>query len=95
MQFVASGMHQSSPWSMLKNQIYLVSDEFIEEVQKNKTSNKGLSEIPKIQKCPFPKSLEEYELIANNRNEAILMAYRSGSYTLVAIGQYFHCIVQR
>ncbi len=89
MQFVASGMHQPSPWSMLKNQIYLGSDEFIEEVQKNKTSNKGLSEIPKIQKRPIPKSLEEYELIASNRNEAILMAYRSGGYTLVEIGQYY------
>ena len=89
MQFVASGMHQPSPWSMLKNQIYLGSDEFIEKVQKNKTSDKGLSEIPKIQKRPVPKSLEEYELIANNRNEAILMAYRSGGYTLGEIGQYY------
>ena len=52
-------------WLMLKNQIYLGSDEFIEKVQNN-ISGKGLSEIPKIQKQPVPKSLEEYELIANN-----------------------------
>ena len=56
---------------------------------KNKTSDKSLSEIPKIQKRPVPKSLEEYELIANNRNEAILMAYRRGGYTLGEIGQYY------
>ena len=48
MQFVADRVQQPSPWSMLKNQIYLGSDEFIEKVQ-NKISGKGLSEIPKIQ----------------------------------------------
>ncbi len=88
MQFVADGMQQPSSWLMLKNQIYLGSDKFIEKVQ-NKVSKKGLAEIPKIQKRPVPKSLEEYELQANNRNEAIILAYRSGGYTLTVIGRYF------
>ncbi|TXL08480.1 addiction module toxin RelE, partial [Methylococcaceae bacterium CS3] len=88
MQFVANGVQQPSPWAMLKNQIYLGSDEFVEKVQ-NKISGKGLSEIPKIQRRPIPKSLDEYDLIANNRNESILMAYRSGGYSQLQIGQYY------
>jgi len=57
MQFVADGVQQPSPWSMLKNQIYLGSDDFIEKVQSN-ISGKSLSEIPKIQNDRFPKILE-------------------------------------
>ncbi len=48
-QFVADGMQQSSPWLELKNQIYLGSDDFVDNVQMN-ISKKNLSEIPKIQK---------------------------------------------
>ncbi|TXL16891.1 hypothetical protein BMR04_07930 [Methylococcaceae bacterium HT3] len=73
---------------MLKNQIYLGLDEFVEKVQ-NKISGKDLSEIPKIQRRPIPKSLDEYDLIVNNRNESILMAYRSGGYSQLQIGQYY------
>ncbi len=88
MQFVADGVQQPSPWSMLKKQIYLGSDEFIGKVQ-NKILGKSISEIPKIQKRAIPKSLGEYESQANNRNEAIILAYRSGGYTLAEIGRYF------
>ena len=88
MQFIANGVQQPSPWSMLKNQIYLGSDKFIDKVQAN-ISTKHLSEIPKIQKRSVPKTLEEYETIAQNRNEAIQLAYRSGGYTLEKIGMYY------
>ena len=86
-QFVANGIQQPSPWLKLKNQIYLGSHDFVNNVQKN-ISRKNLSEIPKIQKRAVPKSLEEYEKKSSGRNEAIVVAYRSGGYTLAEIGEY-------
>ena len=87
-QFVANGVQQPSPWAKIKNQIYLGSDEFVDQVQINITDKK-LSEIPKLQRRPFPKKLEEYDKLAANRNESILMAYRSGGYSLKQIGKYY------
>ena len=55
LEFVANGVQQPSPWSMLKNQIYLGSDQFIEHAQKN-ISDKNIPEVPKIQNVQFLKS---------------------------------------
>jgi len=88
LEFVANGVQQPSPWSMLKNQIYLGSDQFIDHVQKN-IPDKNIPEVPKIQKRSVPKKLYEYEACADSRNEAIGLAYRSGGYTLEAIGKYY------
>ncbi len=88
MQFVADGVQHPSPWLSLKCQIYLGSDSFIRQVQ-SKAAIGDLSEIPKAQKRPVPKTLEEYATLAESRNEAIVLAYRSGGYTLQQIGGYF------
>ena len=88
LEFVANGLQQPSPWSMLKNQIYLGSDQFIEHVQAN-IPDRNIPEVPKRQKRSVPKKLHEYEACAASRNEAIDLAYRSGGYTLVAIGKYY------
>lgn len=88
MAFVADGVQQPSPWSILKNQIYLGSDGFVDKVQMY-IIDRDVSEIPKIQRRPIPKALEEYERSATGRNEAIQLAYRSGGYTLEEIGKYF------
>jgi len=88
MEFVSNGVQQPSPWTMLKNQIYLGSDAFIEQAQTNITDKK-ISEVPKIQKRSIPKTLQEYSERAKGRNEAIQVAYRSGGYTLEEIGKYF------
>ncbi len=88
MQFVADGVQQPSPWSMLKGQIFLGADTFVEQVQAKRSSRKS-SEIPKAQQRPVPKTMEEYEVISKSRNEAIVLAYRSGGYTLQQIGDHF------
>ena len=87
-QFVADGVQQPSPWSLLKNQIYLGSEDFVERAQA-KISDRNLSEIPKAQQRPVPKTLDEYSATSDSRNEAIQTAYRSGGYTLKQIGDYF------
>lgn len=90
MRFVADGVLQSSPWSMLKNQIYLGSDRFVEKVQSDLPSRQQkLSEIPKAQKRSMPKSIEEYVMMTGSRDEAIVAAYKSGGYTLQDIGSHF------
>ncbi len=50
---------------------------------------KNLSEIPKVQKRSVPRSLEAYKKEAGGRNEAIVVSYRRGGFTLAEIGGYY------
>ncbi|MBU0499134.1 MAG: addiction module toxin RelE, partial [Gammaproteobacteria bacterium] len=43
-QFVADGKNQPSPWQSLKNQIYLGSDAFVEQMQDKVEAGRHLSE---------------------------------------------------
>ncbi|MEN8261568.1 MAG: addiction module toxin RelE, partial [Pseudomonadota bacterium] len=45
--------------------------------------------IPRFQKRPVVPSLEEVEKKASGRNEAIILAYETGAYSLREIGEYF------
>ena len=87
-QFVADGVGQPSPWRELKNQIYLGSEQFIDEVQAQ-IPNKNLTEVPKLQQLPVPRTLEEYKVMAESRGEGMCLAYRSGGYTLTQIGRFY------
>jgi REP element-mobilizing transposase RayT len=88
-QFVAEGKGQSTPWSELRNQIYLGSELFVEKLQSQIDREQELSEIPATQRRPVAKSLDYYEAHAKSRNAAIAEAYGSGGYTLKEIGEYF------
>ncbi|MFT5658675.1 MAG: putative transposase, partial [Gammaproteobacteria bacterium] len=52
--FVADGKKQSSPWALLKNQVFLGSDTFVERLQHKIEKGRDLSEIPKSQKRARP-----------------------------------------
>jgi putative transposase len=88
-QFVAQGKGQLSPWVMLRKQMYLGSDQFVEEMQALIDGDKELSEIPSSQRRPAPKPLAKYKNASEDRNTAIISAYQSGGYTLKEIGDYF------
>ena len=88
-QFVADGKGQPSPWAFLQKQIFLGTEKFVENMQAMVDGEKELSEIPSSQRRPTPKSLAEYESLSNDRNMAIIRAYKSGGYTLKEIGDYF------
>ena len=60
----------------------------MDQVQAN-IVDKNLSEVPKIQRRSVPKALNEYDKLAKTRNESIVLAYRSGGYTLEKIGEYY------
>jgi putative transposase len=88
-QFVAEGKGQVSPWVMLRNQIFLGNEDFVVQMQSLVDGEKELSEVPSSQMRPMPKALSHYEEQSQNRNSAIISAYRSGGYTLKEIGDYF------
>lgn len=88
-RFVAEGKSQPSPWEHLKNQVYLGSDQFVDEMQRRIDGPDRLSEIPSSQRRPLAKSLKHYADVASSRNEAIVLSYASGGYRMKEIGNFF------
>jgi putative transposase len=89
-RFVSQGKVRASIWGEVKNQIYLGSDQFIEDMQCLIDPEQSLDNVPKLQKGLVKKPLSEYVRNSANRNEAMAVAYRSGCYTLKEIGEYFN-----
>lgn len=87
--FVQEGKNQPSPWEQLKNQIYLGSDDFVDDMQCKLDPEQSLKDIPKLQKQSPAKPLAYYEKQFSTRNEAMAMAYLSGHYTLEEVGNWF------
>ena len=87
--FVAEGKGQPSPWGNVRNQLYLGSKQFIEEMQELIDGEKDLSEIPAAQIRAPVKSLDDITKYNEDRNSAIVEAYASGGYTLKQLGDYF------
>lgn len=87
--FVAAGRNQPSPWGSLKNQIYLGSNDFVEQTRRKVADDKDLSEVPAAQKRRAPQPLEHYAQSCVSRDEAIAMAYASGGYGMKQIGEHF------
>jgi len=88
-KFVQEGKNQPSPWEKLKNQIYLGTDEFIEDMQCKLDPKQSLKDIPKKQKRSPAKPLKYYEKRYSFRDEAMAHAYLSGHYTLMDVGEWF------
>ncbi len=86
--FVSQGKGLPSPWSRLRNQVYLGGEQFVEDMQSLIDGDMDLSEIPSSQRR-LSKPISEYAGASKSRNEAIVSAYRSGGHTLRDIGQYF------
>jgi hypothetical protein len=74
---------------MLRHQVYLGSEQFVERMQSCIDGDRVLSEVPASQRRPAPKTLEDYEASNQGRNTAITKAYQSGGYTLKEIGHHF------
>lgn len=86
--FVAEGKKQPSPWQQLKNQVFLGSDDFVEDVQCKMRDDQSLDSVPKPQKLSPPKPLSFYKTHYPER-EAMARAYLSGHYTLSEVGKVF------
>ncbi len=88
-EFVSEGKNQPTPWEYLKNQIFLGTEKFVEEMQLKISPEATLSEIPASQKRKPPKQLSFYKKKYPDRNTAIILAYRSGGYSMEEVGNYF------
>ncbi len=88
-KFVSEGKGQPSPWEQLRNQVFLGSEQFVEDLRNKIDKDKDLSEIPTSQRRAKPRSLSYYEMQATTRNEGIFNAYASGGYSMKEIGDYY------
>lgn len=86
--FVSEGRHQPAPWEQLKNQIYLGSDAFVDDIQSRLDPEQPLTDIPHQQKTPVARPLNYYAE-RFPRNEAMARAYLSGAYSLSTVGAHF------
>lgn len=86
--FVREGVSLPSLWSELKSQIYLGSERFVERMQKQLPEG-DLTEVPRAQRRPLAKPLENYQRRYANPREAMARAYLTGDYTLKAIADHF------
>jgi putative transposase len=75
---------------LTKKQIYLGDDNFVDEMHCKILPGTNLSEVPSSQKRQVAKPLTYYEKEYKDRNTAISKTYRSGSYSLKEIGDYYN-----
>ena len=87
--FVAAGKGQPSPWSALKNELYLGSEQFVHDLLLRLDERTPLRDIPQAQRRPIARALEAYTREHLGRDAAMVAAYRSGNYTLQQIGEHF------
>jgi hypothetical protein len=63
---------------VIEESSFLGSDTFVERPEHKMEKGKSLSEIPKSQKRAQPKTLKQYEIQTNMRDDAIRNSYASG-----------------
>ena len=88
-KFVEGGDGQPSPWESLKNQVYLGSDQFVDDMLSMIQPEQSLRDIPRPQKSPPSQPLRDYETRFSDRKRAMAASYLSGHYTLEQVGAYF------
>lgn len=88
-KFVFEGRGLPAPWGQLKHQIYLGSDQFVEDTLSNIGDDQELREVPRVQKKAITQPLPYYRDNYLDANEAIAMAYGSGDFTLEQVGAFF------
>lgn len=88
--FVRAGIGLPPVWGKLKNQIFLGEQAFVERLQNQiQTESGDLKEIPKAQRRPLGKSLNDYVQTFGNAKEGMKKAYTSGDYTMHQIADAF------
>ena len=87
--FIAAGKEQPSPWTALRNEIYLGREQFVHDLLALVDEQVSVRDTPKVQRRALSRPLDEYARLHRERNDAIAAAYRSGNYTLQQIGAHF------
>jgi putative transposase len=87
-QFVGAGISEKL-WEGLQEQVFLGDDTFVAEMKVRIDDSAKSPEITAPQHQPVTISLEDIEKSASCRNEAIIMAHKTGAFTLKTIGDHF------
>jgi REP element-mobilizing transposase RayT len=87
--FVREGIGLPPVWDNLRHQIYMGSDDFIDQHQKLISQKEGLDDVPALQKRAMPKPISYYQKKYKNENQAITQSFLSGGHTLKEIGDYY------
>ena len=87
--FIAAGTEQPSPWSALRNEVYLGSEQFVHDLLDLVAKEAAVRDTPKAQRRALSRPLDEYAHLYRERDAAMAAAYWSGSYTLQQIGAHF------
>jgi REP element-mobilizing transposase RayT len=88
-EFVERGDGQPSPWESLKNQVYLGSDQFVDDMLSMIQPEQSPRDIPRPQKSTPAQALCDFEQRFTDRKRAMAAGYLSGHYTLEQVGAYF------
>lgn len=88
-EFVTQGVGIPSIWSGLKGQIFLGDEAFVTRMQ---AMDEGLSTrvgVPKAQKRPPAPTLQTLALTLESRNQVIVAAHATGSYSYQQIADFY------
>lgn len=85
---VREGVDKPGPWKDVRHQVFLGDASFVTRFQNLKQLG-ARGEIPRTQRQPLDKLLGQYQQEYPQREEAMARAYRSGSYTMKEIGDFF------
>ncbi len=90
-EFVEEGMGSPSPWSHLRHQVFLGSEDFVLKVRGRLSERDGeeLAEVPRRQRRAMVKPLAWYRRHETDARKAMALAYRSGGYTMKEIADAF------
>jgi len=91
-QFVEDGANKKSPWSHLKNRLYLGSENFVNECLKNTNQKINTTYNLNIdfKEGSLSPPISHYEKTTTERKDAIFQVYKSGHYSMKEIGEYFN-----
>jgi REP-associated tyrosine transposase len=87
--FVAEGMEAPCPWDALKQQVYLGTSAFVEQMQALIDPDRPLQEVPRPQLRQIPMPLAKIAAGHADRDQAMAAAYRTGDYSMQAIADFF------
>jgi putative transposase len=92
-QFVLEGIGQASPWSQLKGQVLLGSENFVEGLRPYIQDTEKLEEVPRAQRLLDRPTLTELfenniELVKTKRDKKIREAHIQHGYNLAEIGRF-------
>lgn len=88
-RFVREGIDQRGCWEVLRQQIYLGDEKFVERMQSKAQVRGDELTVPWVQRRPTAPSLEVIAAHHEERNAATVAAYATGAYSYREIASYF------